>query len=77
MCQTEPFTPWLNAAERERDELKKGFGMKMIKLKAPKRLCDDCIEFDSYIELNTTHGIYKLDGEVPKTLMSGKMSNIS
>ena len=33
---------------------------------------------EAYIRFNTTaHEIYKLDGEVPETVMSGKMSDIS
>ena len=80
MChlkQTKPFTPWLNAAEREIKELKKGSGRKLIKSCAPKRLQDDCLELVSYIRLKTAHGICKLDEEVPETIMSGKMSDIS
>ena len=42
--QTEPFTPWSNAAERKRKELKKGSGRKLIKSETPKRLWDDCLE---------------------------------
>ena len=34
-------TPWTNVAVREIKELKKDFGRKMIKLKAPKKLWDD------------------------------------
>ena len=75
--QTEPFTPWLNAAEREIKGLKKGSGRKLIKSGAPKRLWDDCLELESYIRSNIAHGTYKLDGEVPETIMSGKTSNIS
>ena len=75
--QTKPFTPWLNAAKREIKELKKGSGRKLIKSGAPKRLWDDCLELESYIRSNTVHGIYKLDGEVPETIMSGMILDIS
>ena len=67
----------MNAAEREIKELTKGSGGKHIKSGTPKRICDDCHELESYIRPNTVCGIYKLDGEVPETIMSGKMSNIS
>ena len=56
--QTETFTPWLNAAEREIKALKKGSGKKLIKYGAPKRLCDDCLEFESNIRSNTAHCIH-------------------
>ena len=36
--QTEPFTPWSNAAERKIEKLKKGSGRKLIKCSTPKRL---------------------------------------
>ena len=57
--------------------MKKGSGRKLIKSGAQKRLWDDCLELESYIMSNTAHGIYKLDGEVPETIMSGKTSNKS
>ena len=55
MChlkQTEPFTPWLNAAKREIKELKKGLGRKLIKSGTSKRLWDDCLELESHIRSN-------------------------
>ena len=55
---------------RERDKRnEERFLEKMIKSRAPKRLWDDCLD-ESYIRSNTVHGIDKLDGEVPKTIMS-------
>ena len=75
--QTKPFTSQVNAAKREIKEVKKGSGRKLIKSGAQKRIWDDCLELESYIKSNTMHGIYKLDGEVPETLMSGKISDIS
>ena len=76
--QKEPFTPWSNAARREiKTLMKKGFSRKLIRSGTPKRLWDDCLEFDSYIRYNTAHGIYKLDGEVPETFMSTKMTDTS
>ena len=58
-------------------ELKKNSGRKLIKSGTPKRLWGDCLELESYIRSKTTHGIYKLDGNVPKIIMSGETSNIS
>ena len=73
----EPLTPLSNAAKREFKELKKGSSRKLIKSGTPKRLWDDCLELESYIRSSTGHGIYKLDGEVPETIMSGEMLDIS
>ena len=42
--QTEPYSPWQNAAEGTIWELKKSAGRKMIKANSPKKLWDDCIE---------------------------------
>ena len=47
--QTKPVTPWLNAAEREIKELKKGYERKMIKSRGPKRLWEHYLELESYI----------------------------
>ena len=66
----------LNAAKQE-IEVKKGFGRKMIKSRTSKILWDDCLELESYIRPNNAHSIYKLDGEVPETIMSREMSDIS
>ena len=41
LIQTEPFTP--NVAERERKELKRGSGRKLIKSGSPKRFWEDII----------------------------------
>ncbi|KAI2504636.1 Reverse transcriptase (RNA-dependent DNA polymerase) [Fragilaria crotonensis] len=42
--QTEPHTPWSNAAEAAIRELKRGVGRQMVRSAAPKRLWDDCLE---------------------------------
>jgi len=73
----EPYSPWQNAAEREIKELKKGAGRKMLQTKTPRRLWDDCLEYEAYVRSHTAHDIYKLDGEVPETIMSGETADIS
>ena len=77
MKQLEPYTPWLNAAEREIKELEKGAVCKLLWSRAPKHLWHDCLELEAYMRPNAAHEIYKLDREVPKTVMSGKTSEIS
>ena len=67
----------VECSKREVKELKKGSGRKLIKSGIPKRLWDDCLELESFIRSNTAHGIYKLDGEVPETIMYSEMSDIS
>ena len=74
--QLEPYTPWPNAREREMKELKKGAGCKLLRSTA-LNLWDYCLELEAYIRSNTMHKIYKLDGEVPNTVMSGETSDIS
>ena len=49
----------------------------MLYSRAPKCLFDDCLELEAYIRSNTAHDIYKLDGEVTKTVISGETSDIS
>ena len=66
-----------NKDNREIKEPKKGSGRKFIKSGTPMRLWDDCLELETYITSNTAHSIYKLDGEVPEMITSGKMSDIS
>ena len=74
--QTEPHSPWSNAAEGCICELKWGMVWKMIRSRAPKKLWDDCLELELYICSNTTHDIYELQGEVPEMIVSGETSDI-
>ena len=67
--QIEPVILWANAAEKEIKELKKGSNMKQIKFFAPNKLWDDPLGLESYIRSNTIQGIYKLDGNIPETIM--------
>ena len=75
--QTEPLTPWSNAAESAIRELKRGFGRKMVRSGAPKALWDDCLEREAYIRSHTAHNIYGLNGQVPETMVSGETADIS
>ena len=49
----------------------------MIQSRAPMRLFNDCLDFESYIRSNTEHGLYKLDGKGLETVVAGETSNIS
>ncbi len=75
--QTEPYSPWQNATEREIKELKKGSGCKMLTSSAPRCLWDDCVELEAYIRSHSTNSVYCLNGEVPETYMSRETAEIS
>ena len=49
----------------------------MLQSRAPKHFWDNVLESEAYIRCNTAHDIYKLEREVPKTVMSGETSDIS
>ena len=57
--------------------MKKGSMEKMIKTRAIKSFWDDCLELKCYISFIPAHGIYKLDEDVPKTILSQESSKIS
>ena len=71
--QLEPFTLWSNAAERGMKEIEKGSGYKVLQ----PSLWDNCLDLEAYIRSSAAHDIYKVNGEVPKTVISGETSNIS
>ena len=49
----------------------------MVQSKAPKRFWDDCLEREAYVRSLTAHDIYKLNGQVPETIVSGETADIS
>ena len=75
--QTEPYTPFSNAAEGTIRELKRGAGRDMVRSRAPKRLWDDCLERQALVRSSTAHDIYSLDGQVPETMIKGETADIS
>ena len=75
--QFEPYTLWSNVAEREIMEHRKEAYSKLIWSNTSKCLQDYCFELKADIRLNTAHDIYKLDKEVPETVMSGEASGIT
>ena len=75
--QTEPHSPWQNAAELAIRELKKGAGRKAARAKSPKKLWDHTLELESYIRSNTATVHPELNGQVPETIMSGQTADIS
>ena len=75
--QTEPYSPWMNAAEGAIRELKRGVSRKMIRTGSPKVLWDHCIELEALIRSHTVNTIYGANGQVPETLMTGSTADIS
>ena len=75
--QTEPHSPWQNAAELSIRELKKGAGRRAMMAGSPKKLWDHALELESYIRSNTAIAHPELDGQVPETIMSGQTADIS
>ncbi len=74
---TEPYSPWSNSAKREIRELKKGAARKLMRSGTPQRLWCFALEYESYVRSHTAHDIYKLDGHVPETVVSGETTGIS
>eukprot|EP00804_Cyclotella_cryptica_P001676 CCRYP_009051-RA/>CCRYP_009051-RA protein AED:0.08 eAED:0.08 QI:0/0/0/1/0.5/0.6/5/0/841 len=74
---TEPYSPWSNSAEREIRELKKGAARKLTRSGAPRRLWCFALEYEAYVRSHTAHDIYRLDGRVPETVVSGETADIS
>ena len=77
IVQTEPRSPWQNAAEGAIRETKRGSGRKMTKSGAPAKLWDHCLELEGYIRSHTALDIYELEGQVPETIVSGQTADIS
>ena len=75
--QTEPHSPWQNAAKSAIRELKKAAGRKMVRAGAPKPFWADAIKLKAYVHSYTAHDIFILQGEVPETVTSGETSDIS
>lgn len=75
--QTEPYSPWSNAAEGTIRELKRAAGRKALKKRSPLKLWDHCIELESLVRSNTALNHPELDGQVPETIMTGQTPDIS
>ncbi len=75
--QTEPYSPWQQAAEGCIRKLKRGVSHKMIKTGSPRVLWDHCIELEALIRLLTSRNVYMTNGKVPETIMTGSTADIS
>ena len=77
LVNTEPYSPWMMAAERYIKELKQGSSRAMLSSGSPKLLWDHCIELQALIRSHTALDIYGLEGQVPETVMTGQRAAIS
>ena len=75
--QTDTYSPWQNQAEDGIRELKKSAGRSMAVKKTPIKLWDHCYEWQSKVTSHTVRGHYKLQSEVPETLLTGQTADIS
>jgi hypothetical protein len=75
--QTEPNTPWQQAAEVCVRKLKRGVSRKIIKTGSPRVLWDHCIELEALICSSTCNNVYMTNCKVPETIMTGSTANIS
>ncbi len=75
--QTEPYSPWQQAAEGCTCELKCGVSHKMIKTGSPRVLWDHCTELEELICSSTSNNVYMTNSKVPETIMTGSFTNIS
>ena len=49
----------------------------MLKTNSPKRLWDDCIELQGYIQSNTFSDHFLCEGQTPETIVMGNTPDIS
>ena len=75
--QTEPYSPWQNAAERNIKELKRGSARKQARKGSPKKLWDHSLELEALIRSHTALDHPDLDGQVPETIVTGQTGDIS
>jgi hypothetical protein len=75
--QTEPYSPWQQAAEGCIRKLKRGVSRNMIKTGSPRVLWDHCIELEALIRSLTSNNVYMTNGKVPETIMTSSTADIS
>jgi hypothetical protein len=75
--QTEPYSPWQQAAEGCIRELKRGVSRKMIKTSSPRVLWDHHIKLEALIHSSTSNNVYITNGNVPETIMTGSIADTS
>jgi hypothetical protein len=77
IMQVEPHTQKSNHAEAAIRELKKSVRRKMVRMRSPKSLWDDCLELEADIMSHTAHEGYVLQGQIPHAMVTGHTCDIS
>ena len=77
LVATEPYSPWMNAAEGCVKHVKQGSSRKILLSGAPRRMWDHCGEYEALVRSHTALGIYGLNGQVPETIIKGQTVDIS
>ena len=77
MVSTEPYSPWMQAAEGCNKHCKQGSSRKMMACGAPKPLWDHFLELEALVRSHTSLDIYGLRGQVPETILKGDTADIS
>ena len=73
---TEPYSPWMQAAEVCVKQVKLGLPQKMMRSGSQKPHWDHCLELEGAIRSHTALDIYGLAGQVPESVMTGKTGDI-
>jgi hypothetical protein len=74
---TDPYSPWQNRAESEIREVKLLALKWTVKSPSLQRLWDHAIKLASIVCSHLTLDKYKLNGQVPETIMLGQTADIS
>ena len=77
LTTTEPYSPWMQAAEGCIKHCKQGSARKMLAKGSPKRLWDHSLELEAFVRSHTALDIYGLRGQVPETILKGNTADIS
>jgi hypothetical protein len=74
---TDPYIPWQNQAESEIKEVKRLASKWTVKSQSPCKLWDHAIELASIVRPHLALDMYKLNGQIPETIMLGQTADIS
>jgi hypothetical protein len=74
---TDPYSRWQNQAKSEIREVKRLASKWTVKSQSPRRLWDHAIELASILRSHLALDMYKLNSQVPETIMLGQTADIS
>ena len=75
--QNDTYSHWQNDAEGGIREIKQGTRRTMVATHTPAMLWDHCSEWRAKVMSNTARGNYRLQSQVPETMLTGQTSDIS